>query len=308
MAHRRRWPWILAGIAATVILTIVALLLLSARLSPPPPEPSQPVELREIPAAWLAPEPLSPPQTQGRSEAEPNDPDGERTFTGTLVFTSGGRPFGQETYTLRVSERGGIRLETSGVFSFKVLFATVRITFEQALQAKRNGQLVSYTLETKGPLGFGNQAIETRVENETAVIAQGDETRRVPIVPERTFVLGTFSTYAILPILLAGHGDAPTTYEILMFGGPPGARRDEEGSGALPEMTVTGASTALLRIEDRELRAERYEIRSEMGPSSLLARDDEFLGLLAEGPDADLLVYRSDFLPNGIDLVEPIPP
>ena len=66
-------------------------------------------------------------------------------------------------------------------------------------------------------------------------------------------------------------------------------------------MTVTRQADAVLRSEGRGLSVERFEIRSDIGTSELLVRNREFLALSAQGTDVDLLIYRADYFPEGIE-------
>jgi hypothetical protein len=72
-------------------------------------------------------------------------------------------------------------------------------------------------------------------------------------------------------------------------------------------MTIERAGTASLRAGGILLDADRYLVSSGLGESELFARGDEFLALRAGTEDESLLVYRSDFFPDGIEIVDAIP-
>jgi len=121
-------------------------------------------------------------------------------------------------------------------------------------------------------------------------------------------VLVTFSTYVLLPRLASlRREDGQATFDVLVFVGPPGRGPSDADTDSLPIMTVERVGTAFLRTSDLRLEVDRYLVTSDLGESELYARGDEFLALHAGDSDDPLWVYRSDFFPDGIEVVNAAP-
>jgi hypothetical protein len=260
---------------------------------------------REIPAAWvedrgdiaadIAP-PEAPLQTPSHGVGDVADP---APSAGTLAFSAGGRPFGRETYELREEATDGWVLESRGVFEFRVVIATVRVPFTQTLHMDRELRPTSYALHVDGVMGFGAQNVTTEIREGRAVVTVNEETTEVAVDAGRTFILGTFSSYALLPRLAAAGEDA--TYDLFVFGGPPHESRTEAA-----EMRIGRAREATIRSADVILEVDAYPVTTGFGESMLLAKDGEFIGLLADAEEEGeegLLVYRADYFPDGFELI-----
>ena len=310
----RRWKIALWIIGPTVVIVggLAIALLLS---SPPVSEPSFDVVTREIPSDWshtdaasdgdpieevapLAEEPLAEPS----KEAAP----APFVSTGSLAIIGDGKPFGEEIYELTISEDQAT-LRSSGRFWFKIVVATVNVTFEQTLEAKGDLRPVMYVAEFHAPLGF-DRSIRATVKEDNVTIEQSDKTEQIPIDPENTFTLGTFSTYVLLPRLFAlRHTEDTASFEVLVFGGPPNQESRDQAPGedaSLPTMTIERMGMATLRAGEIFLDVDCYSVSSDLGQSELFSRGDEFLAFRAGDEDNPLWVYRSDFFPNGVEVVD----
>ena len=294
MSRKRK---IVITIIAGVVVTIGGLAIAFVLSSPPAPELSIDVETKEIPLSWVEPE---PPADTAVPDTE--TPAGPFVFTGRLAMIGDGKPFGEEAYELTIAE-DQVTLHSTGRFWFKVVIATVNVTFEQTLTAEADLRPVLYAAEFHAPLGF-DRSVRATVENDRVIVEDSDDTEQIVIEPERTFALGTFSTYVLLPRLFAlRHEDGSASFEVLVFGGPPNQGSDDSAEDGLPVMTVERAGTASLRAGDVLLDAECYVVSSDLGESELFARGNEFLAFRAGGEDESLLVYRSDFFPDGVEIV-----
>jgi len=318
MTRRRKVIlWIVGGVVAVVGGLALAIVL----SSPKPVELTLPVETKEIPAGWLEAEVAEAPESAGDRAAEsaeiaatdlPAEPVPPETnvppepvvSTGRLTMVGDGKPFGEEAYELTVSGDRTI-LHSSGRFWFKVVLATVQLAFEQTYEADGNLRPVLYSAEFDAPLGF-DRTIRATVEEDLVSVEGSDGEKEIPIDPERTFTLGTFSTYILLPRLyrLASE-EGSATFDVLAFGGPPDRNADE--IDALPTMTLEQSGTATLVADNVRFRAERYVVTSNLGQSELYARGDEFLAFRSTGEDSSLWVYRSDFFPDGVEVAAASP-
>ena len=312
---RRRWLRI-ALIALSALVLLMGGLLLALRLT----SPSAPVALtvperKELPEAWGSPEESEPlealepatSQPPSATELESTDRPAPFSTSGTLAFFRSGRPFGEESYELEIAANS-MTLRSRGRFWFKVVVATISITFEQTLTADAALRPASYSAVFDAPLGLGRE-ITALFEGESATILSGDQESQIRI-SESTIVLGMFSTYALLPVAFPLRAtDGVATFEILAFGGPPGQAEE----GASSQMVLERLPAVILRADDRTLSVDAYRVSSAFGDSLLLAKDQELLALLAGEEDESLTVYRSDFFPNGFDVVDspsesPTPP
>jgi hypothetical protein len=135
-----------------------------------------------------------------------------------------------------------------------------------------------------------------------AVIVRGNDTGERTVDADRAFVLGTFSTYALVPHLFSERAEnGETEVDVLMFGGAPGADEDSEQEAGLPSARVRRAGSAVILASGTRIVAERYVIVDELGASELYARGDEFLAFRASSEGGTLLAYRSDYFPDGIE-------
>jgi hypothetical protein len=296
----RRWKvvlWIVAAVTA-VIGGLLLALVLSTPSSPAGLAPDVPPKV--VPTSWAS------------SNGPAVEPPGVQTdgtlpgailpyvTTGRLALLANGKPFGEEMYELRIAEEG-TTLTSGGRFWFKVVLATVQITFEQTLEAERDLHPILYAAQFHAPFGF-DRSVRATVAGDRLVVERPGLREEIKIDPDRTFTLGTFSTYALLPRLFALRQDAGlASFEVLVFGGPP-SQEASAASDALPLMTVRWAGTAQLRAGDIVLDVDRYRISSTLGETDLYARGDEFLALRAGDGRASLWVYRADFFPDGVQV------
>ena len=298
MSRRRKVVISIIGGLVVAVGGLIAAFFLS---SPTPVDLSLEGPTQEIPPDWLDEE-TRDEDAEPSETAEVDPLPGPTVTTGRLAMLGDGKPFGEESYELILSEDRAT-LRSSGRFWFKVVVATVQVTFEQVLEGGADLRPLSYTAEFHAPLGF-DRSVRATIEGNRATIERSGGTEEIPIDPERTVALGMFSTYALLPKLvsLRSAGDS-ASFDVLAFGGPPNQGSDGGSSGdELPVMTVERAGSAFLRADDLRLEADRYVVTSDLGENELYARDDEFLALRAGDEESTLWVYRSDFFPDGLEV------
>ncbi len=290
--------WIALGALVSLGLLVLAFVLVLHFTAPVPPGDAPEVAVKAIPSDWI-----EPPVAQTESE-ESATSSGRATWrsTGALALTADGRSFGEETYELSVSVDGAV-LKSSGRFWFKILLATVNVAFEQRWEGGAGLEPTLYTLHLNAPFGQGQDIAGALDGNRFAVRRNRNETS-LSIAPERTIVLGTFSTYALVPLWFEERQqDGAASFDVLLFGGPPGAA-SVGGDGELPKVTVERDGTASARGDGLMIHVERYKISSPFGDSVLYAKGREFLALVAGTPDRPLLVHRSDYFPQGFNVVD----
>jgi len=303
----RRWKIALGVVAGLVIVIAVGIVLTLRLSSPPVAEFRVSTERKDLPEAWLAPEEgpsAEPPKALDEPPATTAQSDSRKlresfSTTGTLSFVSDGRPFGEESYELRI-ENEETTLTSLGRFWFKALVATINITFEQRLTGDAALNPRTYNLSLDAPLGFDR---EVRVEiADGRAVATSGETRTETSVAQ-PYVVGTFATYALLPIVFPSRQiDGSAAFDLLAFGGPP----SQSSGGGPARMLVERRSPVTIRAGDSILAAEALVIRSGFGDGTLLAKDEEFLAFLATGEDGSLIVYRTDFFPEGFEILDDV--
>ncbi len=298
MPRRRK---ILLTIAAALVVAVGGLVVAFVVSSPQPAELSIDVATKAIPLSWAEPQTEPVIDTEGEPDAlEDETPSEPFVSTGSLALIGDGKPFGEEVYELTISEDRAT-LHSSGRFWFKVVVATVNVTFEQTFEGEGDLRPVMYVAEFHAPLGF-DRSIRATVEDDRVTVERRNDEQQITIAPERTFTLGTFSTYVLLPRLFAlRREDGSASFEVLVFGGPPDQELSDDADG-LPVMTVERMGTASLIAGETVLEADCYTVSSDLGESELFARGDEFLAFRAGEEDESLLVYRSDFFPDGIEI------
>ncbi len=297
MSRRRK---IVVSIIGGLVVAIGGLIAAFVLSSPPAADLPIDVAEKEIPRSWVQPE-MS-------ANAEPDGAEAKSLVvpyisTGRLALVGDGKPFGEEAYELTITENRAT-LYSSGRFWFKVVVATVHVTFEQTFEGEGDLRPVMYVAEFHAPLGF-DRSVRATVEDDRVTVERSDAEELITIEPEKTFTLGTFSTYVLLPRLFALRRDnGSASFEVLVFGGPPNQRSDDSAEDDLPVMTVERTGIASLRAGEILLDVDCYTVSSDLGESELFARGDEFLAFQAGDGDESLLVYRSDFFPDGIEIVD----
>ncbi len=264
---------------------------------------------REIPSDWLAPPatqtgPLAVPEEIGQPAdvtAQMQPPNKE--LSGTLAVMANGKQFGEESYELRISNDNRVHMTSRGTFSFKVILANVTASFSQDVSLDGELRPDRCTLEINGPLGIGNRRIEGVVVGNVARLTSGDRQDEIHIGTSHPLVLGTFSTYALIPVLfrlLEGEGTVKFQVIPLMSGR---GKEDDAGKTDQPSLlSATRAADAFIKTGAGEVIVDKYILASSIGNSTLLAKDDEFLALVASSSEGSLVAYRSDFFPDGIIL------
>jgi len=307
--------WKIALIVAGGLVTVVVAFLLVLWWTAPPPLPIARTEPKDLPTAWRpseadvepAPasslgEPQTPVSGDDMPQVEPPPPEPAPFLfdtEGTLVAEADGKVFATESYRLRYTE-DGMSLRSTGQFSFKVVLATLRMNFEQELSGTTDSSPLSYRFELDAPLGQ-SQSIEARLIDNRMQGSSNDEPLDVSVDADRVLIVGTFSTYALLPARLIERGIAEETYDVFFFGGRPGNEPTEE-TDLLPQISILRDGTATLRVEGDAVLVDRYRIGGSTGGSILLALGPEFLALVSGEDESGFRVYRSDYFPNGFDL------
>lgn len=336
----RRWKvalWIVGALALVVGALAIAL----ALSTPPLPADLAAAAPRDLPAEWVAP---GGSLGVAAPESEPSAGVGLPYVTsGTLALSANGKLFGEETYELRVAQEG-TALRSSGRFWFKVVLATLQVTFEQTLEADSALRPILYAAQFDAPLGMG-RAVRAAIDGELALVERAGKKEEVAIDPERAVTLGTFSTYALLPHLFAlRQSGGEASFDVLVLGGPPSQGSQSQGSqsqgsqsqgsqsqgsqsrgsqsqgspsrdtgdaagvaAALPAMIVRDVGPAKLQAAGVVLDVERYAILSPAGASDLYARGAEFLALRAGDGKNVLWVYRADYFPDGVEIASESP-
>jgi hypothetical protein len=293
----KRWTWIALAALVSLGLLLLAFVLVLHFTAPVPPGDVPEVAVKAIPSDWIE-APVDQPTSE---ESATSFARATWRSTGALALTADGRSFGEETYELSVSVDGAM-LESSGRFRFKILLATIDVAFEQRWEGGAGLEPTLYTLHMDAPFGQGQDVAGALDGDRFAVRRNRDETS-LSIVPGRTVVLGTFSTYTLVPLWFERwQRDGAASFDVLLFGGPPGAAAAD--GGGLPTIVVERAGTATARAGDLLIEFDAYRIRSPLGDSVLYAKGREFLALVAGTPDRPLLVYRSDYFPQGFIVVD----
>ena len=304
---KRKTKWIIGlSVGTPVILITVVLLVL--RLSSANPELDlASIEVKDLPDVWE--QEVTPVHDFSGDEGEttpeeaavlpPTIDDFELPISGTLVLISGGKPFGEESFDL-IREGDGIMLRSNGKFWFKALIATVTLTYDQILQLDARLRPISLASTFDAPLGFGRD-MQASFSDELAVVRSGDDVDEFSVDLERAFVLGTFSTYAVIPLLYElRQFEGEVSMETLVFGGPP-SREDNNDANGLPETRIARIDDTTIQFDDRELVVSQYQISGNMGTMTLFAHGVEMLGLSAGSGDESMFVYRADYFEDGFD-------
>jgi hypothetical protein len=307
----RRTKWIAFSIGIVVIL--LGGLLVALKLTSPAAKPLPAVQEKDIPVDWVSEQPSRVPEPD---ETSPREPETETDAaapsvitdtppfetTGTLTFLSGDKPFGTESYSID-SDADGTNLKSSGEFRFKVVLATISVSFEQTLKTDMDDHPTQYSLDFRAPFGLG-QNIQVQLSGNLATVVKNDDQMEIPLSPRPVFTVGTFSTYALIPIFFASSPELGNrTYDLLTFGGPPSTQSTNKGLGTI---SVKRDGTSALQAGDISVSVDRYLVSGDLGMGYLYARGKEFLAFSAQGDEdgKSLLVYRIDFFPEGIEIVK----
>lgn len=306
---KRRTKWIL-GLSIGIPVLLIAGLLLVLRLSSPNPELAlSTIEVKELPDVWVD-ESSQPDREDSPELAAPIEEIASRPrienfglpISGTLVMMGDDRPFGEETFQI-VIEEDRVVLRSNGKFWFKALVATIEIAFDQVLllDSDLRPRMLSSTFDA--PLGFG-RSMGAEFEDTRAIVRSGDDVTEYAVALDQAFVLGTFSTYAVVPLLYElRQSEGVVSFDVLVFGGPPNRDEEDENNG-LPEMRVEKIEDGAIRFEDQVLIVSRFEVSGDMGTMMLYARGVELLGLYAGDDEESMFVYRADYFANGFEVVD----
>jgi hypothetical protein len=216
---------------------------------------------------------------------------------GRLIYETNGKRLAEETYRLTRGPEG-VEIVSTGSFSAKFLLVRVTVNFSQEIRLDPDLRPRTYTLEARGPLGFGNRRVSVFVEgNEVKVIA-GNEVQTLAMPSGNAFFVGTLAAYAILPALYAAWAEENG---LVLFpvgtGGGPGA----PSGAAAGEVRVIAQEPVPMETTKGMLLLDRYRIRAGNFAGTLLAWGPEFVAFLGEG-ERTFTAYRADLFPKGIRL------
>ena len=312
MSKRRRW---ILGFSIGVPVGLAIVLgsaVIVLRLTAPEAAPLDPVQPKEIPIEWESP---TDPVSSGHRVPTNGSPDGSLQTSsiaapptlafatdGSLTMLTGDRPFGEETYRITL-EDDGLTLTARGRFYFKVLVATVNVAYEQTLRADSSLSPAAYSASFQAPFGR-SESIDVRIEEGHATITRGEEIERISLPAERVFVLGTFSSYALVPLAYSlWQTQSRVSADVLVFGGPP-SQDDASSNDEFPRITIEQLSDEIVEIDGQSLQVDRYLVSSSLGDGVVLAKGFDFLGFISGSGHETLQVYRSDYFPNGLFVTE----
>lgn len=308
---KRRTKWIIglaAGIPVVLIGGAVLLLLLT---SEDPEMLLSSIETRDLPSGWTEEATEQPLQSAADTmqpptlieETAPSLDDLGLPINGTLVVRRDGSAFGEETFQLAL-DGDRVELQSNGRFWFKASIATITIAFD--LTMLLDSQLRPYTFSSNfdAPLGFG-RSMQAEFEDARAIVRSGSDVSEYAIELDQAFVLGTFSTYAIIPLLYElRQPEGIVSFDVLLFGRP--MNREENAAGdRLPKMWVERIEDGDIRHNDRVLTVSRYRISGDMGDMILYAHGTELLGIVANSDEGSMFVYRADYFEDGFEVVDP---
>jgi len=236
---------------------------------------------------------------------------------GRLVFEARGQKLGEESYQLKRLPSGEYQLSSTGYFSFKVLFVPTKFEYTQEILLSADLKPLSFSLEMKGPLGFGSQSVMMKIAGQKAFVTSGQQQSEIEIPTGRFVLLGMFSSYTLMPKLMTGQTQDHFTVLIIRgFGGPRGQSRDSDRAPAPPfSIEIVKLESVKVRAGGSEQEVEQYVLR--MGNPSdsskpsrglrLLVADGELIGLIGPPREASrgpFKVYRADLFPNGFEVVQ----
>lgn len=320
---KRRTKWIL-GLSTGVPILLVAAVAVFLWLSSPNPELDlTTIEMKELPGVGedtaVGIEPLSGDEADGEAMSEtspvgewpnpvvklpPTIDEFDLPIEGTLVLIGADKPFGEEKFEVSL-EGEQVLLRSSGKFWFKALIATITLKYDQILQMDSLLRPMSLTSTFDAPLGFGRE-IQAEFKDGIVTVQSGEDVEQYPADLERALVVGTFSTYAMIPLLYELRGfEGEVSLDTLVFGGPPN-QDDENAADGLPQTRIERVEDTGISFGDRELTVAQYRISGDMGTMMLYALGMEMLGLLAEGDEDSLFVYRADYFEDGFTLIEAV--
>ena len=306
---KRRTRWILR-VSVGIPVLLIGGLLLGLHLSSPSPELSlSAIDVKELPDIWIE-EPSQPDRKDAQelsasieeTASRPTIENLELPISGTLVMMGDERPFGEETFQIAIEE-DDVVLGSNGRFWFKALVATIEVAFDQTLVLDSDLRPRMFSSVFDAPLGFG-RSMHTEFEDTHALVQSGDDVSEYPVRLDQAFVLGTFSTYAIIPFLYElRQPEGVVSLDVLVFGGR--SNQDEEGTDdGLPEMRVEKIEDGSIRFDGQALAVSRYILSGDMGAMMLYARGVELLGLYADGDEdwdgwvSQALTITSDMPPS----------
>jgi len=317
---KRRTKWILGLSVGVPTILIVVVLLVLRLLSPNTELKLASIEVKDLPGVWTQESPaidvnetaddanddasneITIPIEGQDAEAvvlPPTIDAFELPISGTLVMVNGGKPFGEESFDL-TREGDGVMLRSNGTFWFKALVATITLKYDQVLQLDSYLRPISLASAFDAPLGFGRK-MQAEFSDESAIVRTGDDVEEFSVDLERAFVLGTFSTYAIIPLLYElRQFEGEVSLETMIFGGPPNSSGDAETEG-LPETRISRIEDTTIQFDDRQLEVSQYQISGGMGTMTLFAHGVEMLGLFAGDDEESMFVYRADYFEDGFE-------
>lgn len=323
---KRRTKWILGLVIGIPTIAIVGVLIVLRLTTTNPDVDLASIQVKELPSTWeqsastvppdagdnpaevdtdAAPLVTGMPDTGGSEEAEANPltiDAFELPIAGTLVMVNKGKPFGEETFELS-QEGDEVTLRSNGKFWFKALVATITLKYDQVLQFDSYLRPLSLASTFDAPLGFGRE-VQAEFTDGRALVRSGDTVDDYAVDLERAFVLGTFSTYAVIPLVYElREFEGETGLETLVFGGPPNSDEATETDG-LPETRISRIEDGVIQFDGRDMVVSQYNVSGSMGTMRLFALGIELLGMFAGDSEESLFVYRADYFEDGFTFDE----
>ena len=306
---KRRTKWVL-GLSVGIPVGLIAIVILALRLSSPNPELDlASIEVKDLPGVRIQESTSADVAADSPNVEEPVETivlpptidEYGLPISGTLVMVREDKPFGEETFELSL-EGDDVMLRSNGKFWFKALIATITLKYDQVLQMDSHLRPLMLSSAFDAPLGFSRN-VHAEFSDGGAIVQSGDDVTEFIVNVDRAFVLGTFSTYAVLPLLYElREFEGEVGLETLIFGGPHTSSEDTPTEG-LPETRISRIEDVEIRFDGRELTVSQYEISGDMGTMTLYALGVEMLGLLAgDGEEESLFVYRADYFQDGFEV------
>jgi len=266
---------------------------------------NQPKETLEKPVPQSASIEIS--QQTDESPSEPFQ------YNGTLIMVADDHVFGEEQFRLSRDENGTYKLLSTGFFQFKVVLVNAKLPFQQGIRWDNElyPRFLSFRLD--GPLGVGSKDFDISFTAEepyrTGSMRVGDQHEDFRMPDGEVAIQGTFSTFALVPYLLADREEARVELIIANSFGP------ENSTGATAnEVIFRQLGTASVRDAQRELIVDEYELAepedelesdSPRGRLRILFHKNEIIAIYAKSDDrrADgFLIYRGDLFSVNIEI------
>ncbi|MBI3659483.1 hypothetical protein HY230_03300 [Candidatus Acetothermia bacterium] len=230
---------------------------------------------------------------------------------GMLGVEAGAKRFAEEAYMLRQHADGSFELVSQGKIKFKFLLIDSEWRYTQAIRWESDWRPLSFALDMKGPLGFGNRQVQAQIDKSGAHIHSDGKDSERPVPDQPFFLLAFFSSFTALPQWVAKEKSDSFSLPVLGLGMRPTQEAKNRSSAPSPTTQIAFKKIGSVEIQDKKdptkkMTVQRYDLASENFNSVLFVDGAHFIGLLSEPPDksADkrFFVYREDLFPEGFTL------